>query len=130
MFKPEFPPEGQPLDPSWWAPLEAVGRVIADDPRHRFFDVADFMLMAKLKRRTPQPDLLLYKHFFTRHYLNLDDAGNAYRYVPPRHLTSGSGRYLRHRDLHTALDALTLWELPWMKEGLEHHRQGMRWEER
>jgi hypothetical protein len=126
----DFPPDGQPVDPSWWAPLEAIGRIIAGDPRYRFFDIADFMVMGKLKRRAPQPALLMYKHVHTRAYLHLDEAGHAYRYVAPPDLTRGSGRHLRHRDLHTALDALRLWELPWMTDSLAHHRQGLRWEER
>lgn len=125
----EFPPDGQPVDPAWWSPLEAVARVAAADPRYRFFDIADVMLMAKLKRRSPRADLLIYKHFYTRRHLHLDEAGHAYRFVPPRDLTGGSGRHLRLPDLHTALDALRLWELPWMKDDLAHHRRGMPWEE-
>jgi len=128
LFPPE--PEGEPIDPSWWAPLEAVGRAVAATPRYRFFDVDDFMLMCGLDRR-PRPRLLLYKHRLTRRYLNLDDAGHAYRYIAPRSLESkSSGRYVGHRDLRIALDALDLWELPWMKPGLEQFQQGLSWDER
>lgn len=126
----EFPPDGpDPLDPEWWAPLEGVARVAVTDARYRFFDLGDFMLMARLDRR-PRPRLVLYKHLHTRRYLNLDDGGHAYRYVAPRPGAVGNGRYLRHRDLTAALDHLGLWELPWMKPGLEDHRCGLSWEDR
>jgi hypothetical protein len=125
-----FPPEGQPIDPSWWAPLDAVRRAVVATPRYRFFDIDDFMLMGGIDRR-PRPRVLLYKHYYTRRYLNLDDAGHAYRYIAPRSLESKSpGRYVGHPDLRLALDHLLLWELPWMKAGLEPFCQGLSWEER
>jgi hypothetical protein len=46
----------------------------------------------------------LYKHGFTRHYLNLDEEGNAYRYLGP------PSRYER-MDLHEAIE--------WVFQGLE-----------
>lgn len=125
----EFPPDDRPIDPSWWVPLEHLAAAIAVVPRYRFFDLDDFMLMAKLKRSGGRADLLMYKHHHTRRHLNLDGAGNAYRYVPPRS-PQGSGRHLRHERLCDALDALALWELPWMKEGLEAERLGLPWEGR
>lgn len=131
MSRLEFPPaDDGPLDPGWWAPLDALGRVIAGEPRYRFFELADFMVMARVVRRPRRPDLLLYKHGYTRRYLNLDDAGHAYRYVAPREIGRGSGRYVRHRDLRTALDHLDLWELPWMKPSLAEHRHGVSWHDR
>jgi hypothetical protein len=125
-----FPPDDGPVDPEWWAPLEAVARAITHEHRYRFFDLSDFMLMAKVVRRNPRPDVFLYKHCHTRHYLNLDEAGHAYRYVPPRELFGGSGRYLKHRSLRVALDGLELWALPWMNPGLAEHRHGLSWEDR
>lgn len=125
-----FPSGDGPLDPEWFAPLEAVARALAGHPRARFFDLADFMVMCRLVRRG-RPDLLLYKHYYTRRYINLDDAGHAYRYFPPRSLRSRShGRYLPYVDLLTAVDRLDLWELPWMKEGLEEHRLGLTCDDR
>lgn len=120
-----FPPDIGPLDDHWIRPLEGVARAIAGVRRYRHFDLDDFMIMAEVVRR-PRPDLILYKHYFTRHYLNLDQAGHAYRYVAPRDWRSTrSGRYIAHRDLGTAVDALELWELPWMKPGLEAARYGL-----
>jgi hypothetical protein len=123
------PPDAHPIDPGWWAPLEAVARVSAGQPHYAFFDPADFMLMGRIVRRSPRADLLLYKHWYTRRYLNLDQAGHAYRFVPPRALHR-SGRYLHHGSLADALDALGLWELPWMKPSLGHLRGGLSWHER
>jgi len=100
----EFPPEGEPIDPSWWAPLEAVARTLASESRYRFFEADDFMLMAKVLRR-PRPDVYLYKHAYIRRHLNLDAAGHAYRYIAPRTIRPGyEGRYVLHRDVRTALD--------------------------
>ena len=124
-----FPPEDQPLDDSWWRPLERVAQGVAEHPRYRFFALSDFMMMGGVNR-APRPRLTLYKHCDTRRYLNLDDAGLAYRYIPPRGASRGSGRYIVHRDLEEALDALDLWELPWMKPGLEAHRGGLSWDDR
>jgi hypothetical protein len=47
----------------------------------------------------------MYKHGFTRHYLNLDDDGNAYRYLP------GSERYVpmnRFEAIENAFEGLAL----------------------
>jgi len=124
-----FPPEDQPLDQSWWRPLEQVAQSVAGRPRYRFFDLSDFMMMCGINR-APRPRLILYKHSYTRRYLNLDDAGLAYRYIAPRETSSGSGRYLVHRTMEEALEALALWELPWMKPELEAHTGGLSWEDR
>ncbi|HSL58461.1 MAG TPA: hypothetical protein VK866_11515 [Acidimicrobiales bacterium] len=32
-----FPPDGQPADPSWWAPLEGIARLRCDE-RHELHD--------------------------------------------------------------------------------------------
>ena len=125
-----LPPDDDPLDPSWTSPLEAVGRAIRGVRRYQFFELEDFMIMCKV-HRLPRPDLVLYKHYFTRRYLNLDAAGHAYRYFPPRDPASTrSGQYRLHRNLPTAMDHLGLWQLPWMKPELLQHRYGLTWHER
>jgi hypothetical protein len=123
-----FPDPDQPLNPSWRAPLEAIARAVAGKWKYQFFDLGDFMIMLRVVR-PPRPSLVLYKHRYTRRYLNLDDAAHAYRYIESKD-PSGSGRYLAHRDLTDALDHLGLWELPWMKPGLEPFRYGHTWRER
>jgi hypothetical protein len=124
-----FPPSDGPIDPAWIEPLEAVASAIAGDPLYRFFDTDDFMIMARLIRR-PRPSIVLYKHYYTRRYLNLDDAGHAYRYIGARDANSQSdGRYVAHKDLRVALNHLELWDLPWMKPGLEQYRSRSNWYE-
>jgi len=65
--------------------------------------------------RPPRPTITLYKHRYTRRYLNLDAAGTTYRYFPPRAGSSGHGQYRPHKDPSSALWGLGLWELPQMK---------------
>jgi len=124
-----FPPSDGPIDPAWVEPLEAVARAVAGDPLYRFFDTDDFMIMARLIRR-PRPSIVLYKHYYTRRYLNVDDSGHAYRYIGPRDPDSQSdGRYVACKDLRVALNQLELWELPRMKPGLEQYRSRSSWDE-
>jgi hypothetical protein len=125
-----FPFADEPLHEMWLKPLETVGRVVAGHPRAPFFDLSDFMIMDGMLRRS-RPTLVLYKHYHTRRYLNLDDAGHAYRYIPPKDLYRGTshGRYVPHRDLLTAIDHVQLWLLPWMKPGLEHERRGLEFDD-
>jgi hypothetical protein len=113
----EVPVSTEPLDPTWLEPLQRVARALVASrrPSDRAFDPADFMVMGRIVRRS-RPTIVLYKHAYTRMYLNLDAAGHAYRYHAPLSLTStGSGRYLRHRDLLSAIDHLRLWEVPALK---------------
>lgn len=50
--------------------------------------------------------------------------------MAPREIGRGTGRYVRHHDLPTALDDLDLWELPWMKPSPDEHRHGLPWDDR
>lgn len=121
-----FPEDQGPLHASWLTPLDAVTRAVAGNPRFAFYDPADFMIMGRVLR-SPRPSLVVYKHYFTRRELHLDDTGHAYRYIAPRDFQTSTrhGQYRRHRDLRAALDHLRLWHLPWMKPGLEHERRGL-----
>lgn len=124
------PPYRYPLDDEWTRPLDGVARAIVGVRRFRYFDLGDFMIMGKEVRRG-RPDVYLYKHRYTRRYINLDQAGHAYRYIGPKTLDSDyTGRYVRRRSLRDALDHLELWLLPWMKSGLEAQRFGLRFEQR
>jgi hypothetical protein len=64
-----------------------------------------------LARRT-RVRIHLYKHYDTRCYLNLDDAGHAYRYcgstVDVDDRTSG-GRYRLHDSIKDAIEVADLW---------------------
>ena len=129
----EFPNQEGPLDVAWIEPLRMIERVLAQPGAtvaDSFFDLDDFMIMTRLIR-SPRPSIVLYKHRHTRRYINLDDAGHAYRYYPPpRPDSRGNGQYRRHQDLRTAINNVGLWELPWMKEGLERHQYGWTFDER
>jgi hypothetical protein len=114
-----FPTDGAPVDPSWWRPLEQVMHTIAGDPRYEAVDIDDFMLMGGVARRG-RPRIVLYKHVHSRRYLNLDDAGHAYGYVPPRPGASGDGRYVALEDLRTALERL---DLPFIEEAVASFRR-------
>ena len=124
----QFPEPDQPVGPEWWAPLERIADQIRHEPRYQFFSIGDFMLMGK-EVCAGRPDVYLYKHSFTRRYLNLDADGRPYAYVAPRRGT-GDGRYDEVSDLRDALDHLGLWELPWMKRELEKYRFGLSWDQR
>ena len=112
----QFPADDGPLDPSWFAPLERIEALCPKEGSLRFFALPDFMVMGRVVR-PPRPTITLYKHAYTRRSINLDDAGVAYRYVAPSD-DRRSGRYVRHQSPHRALDALGLFELPWLKPGL------------
>lgn len=128
----EFPDDDVtvPLHASWTDPLDAVSRVLRHGdgvPSDEFFDCHDFMVMARVCRSS-LPNIVLYKHCYTRRYINLDAVGHAYRYVAPKSITSDRpGQYRAHRDLRGAVAELGLWELPWMKPGLMAHQRGIGW---
>lgn len=94
----------------WCEALHMVERAIAGLPEARYFDVDHFGVGVKLLRRG-RPDIFLFKHYFTRRFLNLDAAGHSYRYFPPR-TDAGSGQYRRDGDLLGAIRRLGLWEMP------------------
>ena len=113
----QFPDGDGPLDPEWFRPLVDVFPSVPAEGSLRFFDLEDFMVMGRVLRR-PRPDVTIYKHRYTRRYLNLDGAGQAYRYLPPASGSNGYGSYRRHGDLGAALAGLGLWELPKLKPSL------------
>ncbi|HVV35247.1 MAG TPA: hypothetical protein VHC63_01505 [Acidimicrobiales bacterium] len=127
-MKLEFPGNDSPLDESWLEPLYEVRAVVEFDPAYQFFDPYDFMVMAKVVR-SGRPNITQFKHRYTRRYLHLDLVGRAYRYIPPRDITRGSGRFVSAPSLEWALERLQLWELPWFKEELQQYQFGLRFDE-
>lgn len=125
------PSDDRPVSDAWFRPLEHVALEMSKCERwsDQFFDIEDFMLMGGIERR-PRPLLVPCKHVHTRRYLNLDLAGRAYRYFPPKTDPDGAGRCVEHRTLRDAIDHVALYELPWMKTGLESFRMGLTWEDR
>lgn len=104
-----------------WAPLERLARLTRESESLDSIAACEFMFMTRVGRRRPRPSIYLYKHIFTRRYLNLDAAGHAYRYIGPRDIMSDyRGRYVPHRTLAAALHHLELWlaEDEWREERL------------
>ncbi len=98
----------------WCAALHLVEARVADFPDGQFFDVDDFMIMGGWRRRS-KPMIYLYKHGFTRRYLNVDMQGVAWQYVEPAHLDDDHpGTYKRLSGLDVAVARLDLWEMPMM----------------
>jgi len=120
-------------DPAWAEPVFSVQRALEHSTflADRFFEPRDFLHRGKVLR-SGRPDIFLFQHFYTRRYINLDASGHAYRYLPPKRDARPEylGQYRPHSDLRHAVDNLGLWEMPWMKPGLEEYRQGLPWSER
>jgi hypothetical protein len=94
-----------------FAPLRLVaGRLRTSDvPGDAWFDPDDFMLVSWAMPDCPA-HIKVFKHVHTRRYLYLDGDGTPYR-------LDDDGSYVRHATLRDAIDALELWELPWLRRG-------------
>ena len=102
---------------------------VHDEPWARWLDPNDFMRMGTERRGNAV--ISLYKHRDTRHYLNIDELGRTYGYREPTSEADEGDRGSYGRISHAAaIDAVGLWELPWMKPELDGERRGFRWEDR
>lgn len=111
---------GFPQAPDW-RPLERVARLSRSTDAYASIDEDDFMYVERVESRGGRLRIHLYKHIDTRHYLNLDDAGHAYRYcghideVEHRYDDGASGGcYSLHRTLGDALHH-AVGDLEWMR---------------
>jgi hypothetical protein len=102
------------VDQPCWEPLERVAKLTIVNPDLPVIDPGHFMYMARLQS-PGRPGLNLYKHYYTRHYLNLDDAGHAYAFAGLSRPRDGrrqpfddAGMYRLLPDLLTALADLDL----------------------
>jgi hypothetical protein len=112
----------------WCAALHKVERAIAGHPAAVHFDANDFSWYPLHRPR--RPTMHHYKHALTRRYLILDADGHAYKWFPPRDPASRAiGRFVRHRSLIDAIDALHLWETTRMRRKLVGDRLDMSWDE-
>jgi hypothetical protein len=109
-----------PHEPDW-RPLVAVARLSRSTDAYPSIDEGEFMYVARADSRDGPLQIHLYKHVDTRRYLNLDDAGHAYRYR--EHIDAlddlsdedlAGGRYVLHRTLGEALHH-AVGELEWMR---------------
>jgi hypothetical protein len=67
--------------PADWAPLERLAELCGKRPDLPDVDPDQFMYMGRAVRRG-RPQVLLYKHIWTRRYLNLDHVGHAFAVTP------------------------------------------------
>lgn len=98
---------GEPV----WQPLEQVAKVVRQSSELPHFHHGEFMYMAAVVNKRLRVRIHLYKHIDTRRYLNLDDGGHAYAYLPkpddPDAMDSG-GRYRRYAAMDIAIIRLDL----------------------
>jgi hypothetical protein len=107
-----------------FAPLRLVAEKLKTSavPADAFFDPDDFLFLSWALEDCPER-VKVFKHVDTRKHLNLDRDGVPYR-------AGRDGTFVRHATLRDAIDALGLWELPWLRPELAPHRQGLAWEDR
>jgi hypothetical protein len=124
----DFPTERDGCD-EWCKPLHLVERAIKGKPWAKYFDVDDFMIMSRFTDSAGT--VTHYKHITTRQYINIDAHGNTYTYKE-RNYDQADKRhgYSDTQRLRKAVEALGLWELPWMSSELEADRMGLDYEDR
>jgi len=107
-----------------FAPLRLVAAKLRAStvPADAFFDPDDFMDVSWAIGDRPA-GVHVFRHIDTRGVINLDADGVPYR-------RDDRGGWLRCATLREAVDALGLWELPWLRPELARHRHGCTWEER
>jgi len=120
-----FPPDNPTGEcTEWCGPLHQFQERIAHLAIAQFFDIDDLMCMGGW-RRPGRPLLILSKHIYTRRYLNIDMAGDVWKYVAPRELSDErSGMYRRLKTVDEALARLGLHEMPWMDPTRFGHLRG------
>jgi hypothetical protein len=103
-----YPLAGSENDPEWWTALERVAALTQSSDELETIAACEFMFMGREDLRRGRR-IWLYKHIATRNYLNIDDAGHAYRYVAKD--LDDPGRYIAYRRLGDALAHLELDEV-------------------
>ncbi len=94
-----------------WRPLEALAAMVWQRPELPQFHPGEFMCMFAVRSKRQRVTIHLYKHRDTRRYLNLDDAGHTYAYVPrlsDLERRQCGGRYRRYGNVLDAIDHLEL----------------------
>jgi hypothetical protein len=94
-----------PVDPSWWRPLELVAADAATVPGLPPVDPDDFIYVAWVERKD-HPRLHVYRNLLSGRHLNIDAAGQVWRYV--RRTRDGGEQYARLDGIAEALEQAEL----------------------
>jgi hypothetical protein len=94
-----FRPE-EPVDRTWFWPLESFAAAVAADPRLPQVNPDHFFYVARVEREG-FPVLHSYRHVGTKRYLNIDETGAAWRYTASDMI--GSRRYALYDSIDDAL---------------------------
>jgi hypothetical protein len=94
-----------PVDPSWWRPLELVAAAATAVPGLPPVDLDDFIYVAWVERQS-HPRLHVYRNLLSGRHLNIDAAGQVWRYV--RRTRDSGEQYALLDGLAEALDQAEL----------------------
>jgi hypothetical protein len=99
-----------------WAPLERLRQLANQRSDIAAPEVERYMYMGTVVTEDRAVTIHLYKHHLTRHYLNVDDAGHAYRYAGSADDEFTSAWYEPLPDLASAIEHAQ-GEAEWMRSG-------------
>jgi hypothetical protein len=99
-----------------WEPLERLRDLAVQRPDIEAPEVESYMYMGKVVSHEGSVTIHLFKHVLTRHYLNIDDTGHAYRYVDTGEADFTAACYEPLDDLASAIDHAQ-GEAKWMRSG-------------
>ncbi len=91
--------------PEWFAPLEQLSLLVATDVGLPQINPDHFLYTARIQRNG-RPDIHVYRHVGTRRFLNVDDAGDVWRYTGRDNV--GYDRYAQYVTIEEALDGADL----------------------
>jgi hypothetical protein len=106
-------------DQPTWAPLERLRELASQRPDLSAPEVESYMYMGAVVTEDRSVTIHLYKHQLTRHYLNVDEAGHAYRYAGSDDDEFVSCWYEPLPDLASAIEHAQ-GEAEWMRSGSWH----------
>jgi len=94
-----------PVDPSWWRPLERVAAEAAEIPGLPPVEPDDFIYVAWVERED-HPRLHVYRNLLSGRHLNIDTMGQVWRYV--RRTRDGGEQYALLDGIAQGLDQAEL----------------------
>jgi hypothetical protein len=94
-----------PVDPSWFGPLEALSAQVAGDAGLPQINPDHFFYVGWIDREG-FPRLHMYRHIGSKRYLNIDEGGHLWRYTGSDKV--GSERYAPTTDVRDALTSAEL----------------------